>query len=113
MNDNKDPEGSGPPEPPEEIPGIAPQDPGHGAQGAQAPGVSGVAQEIQIVITVKGNQLGVQGPLHDTIFMYGTLMRAMDVVRTMRDQAQQKRPPGMTPGGLVIPKGGFIPPQRR
>jgi hypothetical protein len=73
--------------------------------------VSGAAQEIQIVITVKGNQLGVQGPLHDTIFMYGTLMRAMDVVRTMRDQ--KKGPPGMTPGGLVIPKGGFIPPQRQ
>ncbi len=103
MNDDNNPKGSPPPE--------SSLDPGHGAQ--HAPGVSGVVdQEISIVITVKGNQLEVNGPLHDTIFCYGVLMRAMDVIRTMRDQQQKKGPPGVTPGGLVIPRDGFKVPRQ-
>lgn len=96
MEDPKDPLGSGPPSLPE-----------------GAPGMAGVMnQEIQIVITVHGNQLAVNGPLHDTIFCYGVLERAKDVIRTMRDKQQgNKNPPGITPGGLVIPKMGLKPPR--
>jgi hypothetical protein len=91
-----DPQGSGPPDVPPE----------------GAPGVAGVLnQPIQIVITVEGNQLGVSGPLHDTIFCYGVLERAKDVIRTQRDQPQKQSPPGQTPGGLHIPSGGFKPPR--
>jgi len=97
-DDKKDgnPPGSGPPPPPE-----------------VAPGVSGEHQaEVSMLITVKGNQLAVNGPLHDTIFCYGMLERAKDLVRQMQDQRAKKNPPGMTPGGLVIPSMGFKPPGR-
>lgn len=98
MSDDKNdgnPSGSGPPPPPE-----------------IAPGVSGEQAEVSMLITVKGNQLAVNGPLHDTIFCYGMLERAKDLVRKMQDERAKKGPPGMTPGGLVIPSMGFKPPGR-
>ena len=101
MNDGKknngNPQGSGPP------PGAPPE---------QAPGVSGlVDQEVTMLITVKGNKLSVNGPLHDTIFCYGMLERAKDLVRQTQERAG-KGPPGVTPSGLVIPQMGFKPPGR-
>jgi hypothetical protein len=101
MTDDKNPPGGPPPEPPPED---APPPEG-------APGVAGLMdQEIHIVITVKGNQLAVNGPLHDTIFCFGALERAKDVIRSLRDQPQ-KNPPGETPGGLVIPPRGLRTPR--
>jgi hypothetical protein len=78
-------------------------------QNPRAPGVSG-EPEVAILITIQGNQLQVNGPLHDSIFMYGALERAKDVVRM--HNSPRAAPADRTPSGLVIPRAGFRPPRR-